>query len=87
MAIQFNTNDRVLFQSRQFNTSASRAVYLFNQLEGTVTGVTPDTVEVAADNGKNYTFSLRNNGDYVVKGQSADPKKRNILELLEEDFA
>ena len=86
MAIQFKKNNRVLFQSREFNTSASRAVYLFAQLEGTVDSVTPDTVDVCADNGKNYRFSLRKNGDYVIKGQSADPKKRNCLELDDQEI-
>lgn len=83
MAIEFKKNDRVYFQSRQFNTSASRAVYVFAQLEGKIKSVTPDAIDVRADNGKDYSFSLRKNGDYVVKGQSADPKKRNCLFLEE----
>ena len=83
---KFKLGDLVQFQSRQFNTSAGRATYLFDQLTGKVNFVDQDSVEVTADNNRVYRFTLRNNGDFVPQGQGVDPKfRRNSLELLNEE--
>tara|TARA_R110000868_G_scaffold123968_4_gene327953 strand:+ start:766 stop:1032 length:267 start_codon:yes stop_codon:yes gene_type:complete len=81
MTQQFTSGDKVWFGSREFNSSAGRATYLFDQQTGVVDGATADTVTVTGVNSRTYTFTLRKNGEYVPQGQSQDPKGRNTLNL------
>jgi hypothetical protein len=75
----YTHGDQVWFGSREFNTSPGRATYLFDQQKGSVKCATDNTVEVTAQNGRTYQFTLRKNGEFVPQGQSQDPKGRNTL--------
>ncbi len=74
----YTHGDQVWFGSREISTALGRS-YLFDQQTGMVNCATNDTVDVTAQNGKTYRFTLRKNGEFVPQGQSQDPKGRNTL--------